>query len=477
MINKSRGKYSTSLTQVPDKDHFIEENYFFPKREIKEEDFFEVSKETMLINKYHVYPSKIVFKDQKFIIVEAREKQTGRVRLAKIYSKDKYMSVFEKSKLERTVLKNLENSKSFLKLIEILEHGKKVVFIYEYGLPIERLSQDLSISDVKLMCVSILIGVCEVNSFGYSLVNFNSKNVFKSEEGDYKIITLDNLTKIGGTIDERILTQKSNHSICPFVKETLKVNMSADSYSFGIFFYQLLDTIRKDGNFLISRKKNHHRKFHNAEEREILRWTLDKSLRTRLKPYEILSDSFFEEFIRERPEFERRIRTSYKKGKGTKQNISKNCSVTNVMSCGTDEDSEEPSPKSSKKDSQCSTSPTKNRVSNPMIKRSKKRRNKTVLYTRPIYSDFLMGKNKRKMKDASSKELLNTMIDDILSRPKKNESANETQGQNKNSLRKTKDRKFKKAALKSDRILNSSNTARGFWSNLFAVLGCSPQED
>lgn len=481
-MKKNRSKISSKFLSQLSKDlDFIEENYFFAERKLDKTKYHEVDKQTKLIEKYHIYSSKIISKCRDFMIVKAREKRTGTRRIAKIYSRDAYWKNLESLKLEGMILKNLKGSQSILKLIEILEHGKKVVLIYENAIPVKFLRKSQSNLEAKLMCISALIGICEVNSFGYSLIDFNIGNIFQTETGDYKIGSLSHLTRIGGEISKGVLTSETSKYICPFVKESLNVNKSGDSYSFGIFLSEIITT-ENQTRPATSREKEKTCKENGLNE--ILIWTTKKSLRTRMKPYEILSDSYFKSLIHDYPNINSKITSSYKTGREFKP-VKDTSSVGNLNSLKIQSDSEEVSHiKNSGKNSDCSTSPTKNEVPSPMEKRvSKKkrvRRNKTELYTRPVYSNFLIGRKKEKFKTLDSKRLQSQLRFEGTNqqRRSKNEANSNTMNRFHERSSREKSRRGKVSkGLKSDQSLNSSRKTGGFWNNLFTILGCSPQEE
>ena len=147
---------------------------------------------------YSISRNLVFYKNDQFSVVKGKHKKTKSLKIVKVYDKEGLNNEDLVASVKREILlhQNLKNSKCILKLERTFETQTSIYFIYEGGQLVGKDVDKAFEGNHKIaknaLC-QVMIGLGEVNSYGFSLISFNWNNVVLTADGDFKIFNFWNL--------------------------------------------------------------------------------------------------------------------------------------------------------------------------------------------------------------------------------------------------------------------------------------------
>lgn len=441
------------------------------------------------LDKYTVMTGNVLGWYKKFTLINLKDKKTNQLRLAKVYFKNVYLKWKSDIERELLILKNLKNSRTVLRILEIIECKGKIFWVYENATPFKTsMLYEKKLHSDKL-ALDALIGLNEINSFGYSLLNFNSKNILITENNEIKIAHFENLRKIGGKILDRNLKKKliKQKWVCPSLKESLDVNSSVDVFSLGYFLLEMtkiefsiksdeLDTSKKE--FFIELEQD-QRLPH--EEKNLLSRLLEEKYFARLKLSDIILHSVFSNLLAEDFDLKDKIHASYSDNftERSERLPSELLSFNSITKAEIYSAKFKRSPRKKLSVSVASTKiPNFGRSPAKSFQRKRSRMKTMFDFKKPKYKNFLINKNSnkprtpssfgRRARNRKSKTIIlgeSGKVEILRAESKKSRKMNF-------SVRKRKERK-----LQSGGKGKSKPKGISIWKNFLDLLGCNEKND
>jgi len=204
---------------------------------------------------YYLNQKTHILQTSFYELAKIRHKKTKETKITKIINREslKLEKRFRnRLEIELKLHSNLKNSDSILKLEEVFETDKEIFLIYENGdfllENLSNISQYYSKNEIEDILADVMIGIAEINSFGYSTVCLDSSMVISvidetTEEKKIKIFNFPYITKYGN------LPLPFNPKVYPkeFIPDDRYVNANnkTDSWTFGIFMLHCLRGLSK----------------------------------------------------------------------------------------------------------------------------------------------------------------------------------------------------------------------------------------
>lgn len=156
----------------------------FPVREL-----VKLNKDSSLLSaknyyNYHYQWNNILDKTDAFTVIKCKHSASQGTRIAKIYDKtviDANPLIYDDIKKEIVLMHNLRSSEFVLRLEAAFETKLNIYLVYEGGesLPNNFVESLSSSEDLKYFIFCAICGLCEVNSFGQSVVSFDISNIVR----------------------------------------------------------------------------------------------------------------------------------------------------------------------------------------------------------------------------------------------------------------------------------------------------------
>ena len=273
------------------------------------------------LEKYFLYEHKVLLLKEYFVVFEGKHRVSNQYRAIKQYSKNDFVIhpwLKNSFKRELIMLENLKHSKSILKLLEVIETERSFYLIFEHATPLSSTLRDFlrTSFDIQRMLTQVLIGLSEVNSFGFAMVNFGFDQIFLTSNCfNFKICGFNFVSKYDSKIDSHA-RKVNTDMICPFTLKRGFIHAATDSYSYGLIVLKTCELVNMT-NFPIDFKdKNLVDKVEKSDiedlKKDLILGLLEPRKICRLKIREVLAHACFNVYIQTDESYKDEILASYR---------------------------------------------------------------------------------------------------------------------------------------------------------------------
>jgi serine/threonine protein kinase len=190
--------------------------------------------------------SNIIKSGLGYSFFKAKNRVTGKRLMAKVYNKKAIQDLRLKKVIEQEILvhENLKQSKNILTMTSSFESETELFIMYQNFQGFVDLKQNAR-NDFEQKCIfsQVVIGLMEINSFGYSVGYFDTNNLVKIGEYDYRLFDLNYLTKHRRQIKNARISQELGVK-APEIDSTGKSFRKTDVWSLGIFMLMIFQRNR-----------------------------------------------------------------------------------------------------------------------------------------------------------------------------------------------------------------------------------------
>ena len=262
---------------------------------------------------YAYYKKNVLLKDGYYELIEAKNRQNGQMRVAKVIDKSKLRLsgyLVQKVKTEILLHQNLLGSECILRLEAVFETNNHLYMIYEHfqlfgeNELIKLISYDKR--ELKKHSCSVLIALNEINSLKICVGLLDYRMIaLTSQDNRYKLFNFAALGKYGDGISElnkclRTGLGQINQFFHPDHEMNKKLDLRTDTYHFGIFMAKLLKPHSSFTNrpFSMEVVRSIQRDPHlDKKERDLLSGMLALDKMNRLAISDILVHEYYRELF------------------------------------------------------------------------------------------------------------------------------------------------------------------------------------
>lgn len=247
---------------------------------------------------------------------KAKNKKTGKRVMIKVYQKSQIDQNSLKKCVETEILvhENLKQSRNILSMVATFESQTELFIVYQNFAGFVDLNS-LARTDLEQKCIlsQVLLGLMEINSYGYSVGYIDTNNLVKINNFDYRIFDLNYLTQHQKYIKN--IQIRNEIGIKPPELALGRVFSRSDVWSFGIFMLMIFQKSRnldtsKAKLLRNSRKEIMNLLRHKQEKRKItdlLYTMLREELDERTNFVEIIKYPYFSEFLKHNKDLYSRV--------------------------------------------------------------------------------------------------------------------------------------------------------------------------